>query len=237
MKKISILLLYQKEMNIYGDTGNLLVLLQRLKWRGIEYEVHNIGVGESLTKKADLILGGGGQDASQLVVESDLRQKADTLRKLADDNIPMLMVCGMYQLFGKSFTTSDKKLLKGISIFDCETIATKKRLIGNVVLDTQWGRMVGYENHSGKTYLGEGLEPLGDVVKGGGNNGKDGKEGARVKNVFGSYLHGPLLSKNPVFADYLLELALEHAGLDVELTKLDDSLENQANKLAAGRPY
>ncbi len=237
MKKINILLLYKKEMNIYGDTGNLLVLEQRLRWRGIDYQVHTAGLGDDLPKNPDIILGGGGQDAAQSVVEQDLQLKAETIHNYANDNVPMLMICGMYQLFGNKFVTSDKKSLKGISVFDCETVATKQRLIGNVVVDTEWGKLVGYENHSGKTYLSDGVEPLGNVIKGGGNNGKDGQEGARVKNVFGSYLHGPLLSKNPVFADYLLSLALEHAGMNKELIKLDDKLENLASQVAAKRPY
>lgn len=228
--------LYPKEMNIYGDTGNRLVLQKRLEWRGIEVKTSFVGIGQDIPKDADIILGGGGQDAGQLAIETDLQAKAQDLRDLADKGVVMLMVCGMYQMFCRRFVTHEAQDIKGIGIFAAETIASPERMIGNFNIKSQWGMLVGYENHSGKTYLDDKNQTLGKVLKGGGNNGRDKSEGAVYKNVFGTYMHGPILSKNPNFADELLTRALKFKELNSDLKTLDDQLEVRARKIAKLRP-
>lgn len=235
MKTLQIVHLYPQEMNIYGDTGNRIVLEQRLNWRGIPYEISRVGTGDALPKDADIIIGGGGQDAGQQVVEADLLSKSVELQAMANDGVVMLMICGMYQLFGQAFITSDNLTIKGAGILPVFTQAGEERLIGNIIVSTQWGDIVGYENHSGKTYLESGCIPFGRVKKGAGNNGEDRTEGARYHNVFASYMHGPILSKNPNFADLLLSTAMERSGQQA-LGPLDDELEHMAARLAAKRP-
>ncbi len=234
--KIKLAHIYPKEMNIYGDNGNRLILQKRLEWRGYEVETVLVGVGDEIPGDVDLILGGGGQDAGQLTIEEDLKTKADALRNLANDGVVMLMVCGMYQLFCRRFITHDGRYIEGIGVFEGETIAGPKRLIGNVTLNSNLGLLVGYENHSGKTYLDSAMEPLGRVKKGAGNNGEDKTEGCVYKNVFGTYLHGPLLSKNPILADELLRRALERRSENSNLTPINDDLELLAQKIALTRP-
>lgn len=238
MKSVHLVQLYPKEMNIYGDMGNLLVLQKRLEWRDIPVKVSQIGIAERIPGDASLILGGGGQDAGQLAIEADLQAKVADLRAMADAGVPMLMICGMYQLFGHRFVTHQGTDIKGAGIFDAETHASHDRLIGNLVIDSTWGQLVGYENHSGKTYLSDGALALGAVRQGAGNNNEDGLEGCRVQEVYGTYMHGPLLSKNFEFADMLLGRALEHAGLaDKLLTPLNDHFAEKAAAIAATRPY
>lgn len=234
--KLHIVHLYPEEMNIYGDTGNQIVLVKRLEWRGIDCKLSMIGVGDDIPKDTDLIIGGGGQDAGQMKVGTDLLKKSDHLKELAENDTPMLMICGLYQLFGSSFTTSDGTVIKGAGILPLHTEAGEQRLIGNIVISSEWGKLVGYENHSGRTWLEKGAHPFGRVIKGAGNNGFDQSEGIRHKNVFGSYMHGPILSKNPNFADFLLQTALVNKGFTDQLTSLDDSLEQAANKNANKRP-
>jgi CobQ-like glutamine amidotransferase family enzyme len=235
MKTINIVHLYPKEMNIYGDNGNVLVLEQRLTWRKLPVKVIKIGVGQPLPSDTHLLIGGGGQDAGQLLIAKDLQQKAKTLRQMQNDGVPMLMICGMYQMFGHYFKTSAKNMIPGIGLLDVRTVAGEGRLIGNVVSKTHWGALVGYENHSGLTTLGEQSLPLGKVPAGQGNNGLDNGEGAYQKNVFGSYLHGPLLAKSPALADHLLGLAAKLAGHSSELRTLDDTLEKLASDIATSR--
>jgi lipid II isoglutaminyl synthase (glutamine-hydrolysing) len=234
--KIKLAHIYPKEMNIYGDNGNRLILQKRLEWRGYEVETVFIGIGDEVPGDVDIILGGGGQDAGQLAIEKDIKTKADALRKLANDGVVMLMVCGMYQMFCRRFVTHDGRYIEGIGVFEGETIAGPKRLIGNVTLNSTLGLLVGYENHSGKTYLDGTMGPLGRVKKGAGNNGEDKSEGCVYKNVFGTYLHGPLLSKNPILADELLRRALERRGENNNLTPINDDLELLAQKIAITRP-
>ena len=237
MKPLHIVHLYPVEMNIYGDTGNRLVLEKRLKWRDIPYKISMVGIGQQLPKDVDIILGGGGQDKGQLVIESDLQTKAAALHKLAGEGVVMLMICGMYQLFGSQFVTSEDKIIKGIGLLPIHTEASTDRMIGNVVFETEWGSLVGFENHSGKTYLEDGANPLGKVSKGFGNNGQDGTEGCMINNVFGSYSHGPLLSKNPDFTDEILLRAIQLSDASItSLKKLDDSLELLAHNIATSRP-
>jgi len=236
MSKIHLVHLYPKEMNIYGDTGNRLILEQRLKWRGIEVEVSLVGVGEAIPADADIILGGGGQDAGQQVVESDLLTKQATLQQMADDGVVMLMVCGLYQLFGHRFVTHEGLEIKGIDILPLETIASDTRMIGNTIFQTPFGEVVAYENHSGKTWLDDKATAFGQMIKGDGNNGEDKTEGCMVNNVFGTYGHGPILSKNPAFADELIKRALVRKGETTDLKPLNDDLELLAHKVALTRP-
>mgnify|MGYP003602513434 CR=1 FL=1 len=237
MKTVNIVHLYAKEMNIYGDNGNVLILQQRLAWRGIPVSVSVCNVGAMLPPDSHIIIGGGGQDAGQSSIASDLQKKQKTLQQMRDDGVVMLMICGMYQMFGHYFRTQDGTEIPGISMLDVHTVAGKTRIIGNVRAKSEWGTLVGYENHSGKTYLGDTVAQLGITAGEQGNNGQDMTEGAVAQNVFGTYMHGPLLAKSPQFADYLLAQALALQGESKEaLTKLDDSLAIQARNVAAKRP-
>jgi CobQ-like glutamine amidotransferase family enzyme len=159
---INILHLYPREMNIYGDWGNVLTLKRRLEWHGYAVNVLSYNPGDAFPKNTDLILGGGGQDSGQDVIQKDLLQIGPYLCKLADDGVPMLMICGMYQLFGKFFKTQDGHLIKGIGLLNIETHAGPERLIGNIVTESaEFGKIIGYENHSGQTFLSHGVTPLG----------------------------------------------------------------------------
>lgn len=234
--ELNVVHLYPKEMNIYGDTGNRIVLQQRANWRGIKTQVKLVGVNDRIPDKADIIIGGGGQDAGQGVIQTDLQKKADQLKRLADDNVVMLMICGMYQLFGRSFTTANGEVIRGIGLLPLETVGGDVRMIGNTVYDTPFGTVVGYENHSGITTLDDTALAFGTVLKGDGNNGTDTTEGCRLHNVFGTYSHGPVLAKNPQFADELLRLALIRRYGNIDLLRLDDTLEFAAHEAAASRP-
>lgn len=236
MKKIHLVHLYAKEMNIYGDTGNRLVFQRRLEWRGYGVKISLIGIGDKVPTDSDIILGGGGQDKGQMIIEADLQAKADDLKNMADDGVVMLMICGLYQQFGTRFITSNGQEIKGISILPLETRAGSERMIGNTIIKTKWGELVAYENHSGLTTLADTSQTLGTVKKGAGNNGTDGTEGCVYQNVFGSYSHGPLLSKNPAFADELLSRALVRKYGSLELETLDDSLELKAAGVVKTRP-
>jgi lipid II isoglutaminyl synthase (glutamine-hydrolysing) len=234
---IRVLQLYPREMNIYGDWGNALVLRQRLLWHGYTPELLEYNVGDDFPEDVDLIVGGGGQDSGQVVIQEDLQARAAQLREMAEDGTPMLVICGLYQLFGKFFKTKSGPVIPGIGILDVETVGTDERLIGNVTLtSSEFGEILGYENHSGQTSLGPGVEPLGTVSKGAGNNSKDNHEGARHRNVVASYLHGSLLPKNPAIADFLIRTAVERKyGAFVPGTP-DDDFARLAREHAARRP-
>ncbi|WP_104060757.1 type 1 glutamine amidotransferase [Arthrobacter sp. 4R501] len=207
---IRVLQLYPRDMNIYGDWGNALVLKQRISWHGYTPELLEYNVGDEFPADVDLVVGGGGQDSGQLVIKDDLQSQAGVLTKLAEDGAPMLVICGLYQLFGRFFKTRLGSVIPGIGVLDVETHGTDERLIGNVRVATEeFGEVLGYENHSGQTTLGAGVRPLGTTAKGTGNNSSDGHEGARYKNVVASYLHGSLLPKNPAIADFLIRTAAE----------------------------
>lgn len=236
MKALTIAHLYPAEMNIYGDTGNVLVLRRRLEWRGLDVDVVPVSVGDRLPADTDIILGGGGQDAAQGDIGLDFASRGAQLRAMADDGVVILAICGSYQLLGREFLTKDGVRIEGTGVLDMTTTGSDTRLIGNHLVDTEFGRLAGYENHSGLTELGDGVRPLGGTVVGRGNNGRDGSEGAVRDNVFGTYLHGPVLAKSPQFADELLHRAYLRRGHDVELTPLDDGLAVQAADVAAGRP-
>lgn len=235
--KLKILHLYPKEMNLYGDHGNVLALVKRCEWRGIKAEVIAHEPGDPIPDDIDIIFGGGGQDSNQNKIEDDLRHIALDLKKLVENDVPTLVICGLYQLFGDYFETSEGQKIKGISVIDITTKGGPERLIGNIVLNTaEFGEVVGYENHSGLTTLGKKAKPFGTVIKGYGNNGDDFTEGARYKNCIGTYLHGPVLPKNPRVADWLILKAIERKQPKTKLERLNDSIENRAHKVAASRP-
>ena len=229
-KPFQILFLYPNEMNIYGDTGNVTVIKQRLLWRGYDAEVVFHHPGQKFDHIPDIVIGGGGQDSGQQKVFADLLQNGDQLRALADTDTPMLLVCGLYQLFGNHFTMHGGGKLPGISVFDMETIGTDQRLIGNIAVETEFGTLVGYENHSGQTTLLNSQKPFGKTLKGYGNNATSGYEGARFKNAFGTYMHGSLLPKNPTFADELISIMLRNRGDNAALVPLDDHNAQNAHK-------
>jgi CobQ-like glutamine amidotransferase family enzyme len=236
MKKLVIAHLYPREMNIYGDLGNVLTLRRRLEWRGYEVVVRPVEVGEPFDwAEVDVVFGGGGQDSGQLVVGPDLLRRGEQLRRLAADGVPMLVICGMYQLFGRGFTTMEGQEIPGIDVLRVSTVGGRVRMIGNVVVDSAFGQLVGFENHSGQTLLEPDQEPLGRVRQGFGNDPKSGYEGAVRGNVIGTYLHGPVLPKNPALADHLLSAAVRRWGV-TELAPLDDALELAAARVAVSRP-
>ncbi len=234
--------LYPELMNIYGDRGNIIALSRRCLWRGLGVEVEEVSIGDPIDpSRHDLYFMGGGQDREQIMVCEDLREmKREQVHTAVDGGACFLAICGGYQLFGKYFLTYTGEELPGIEVFDAWTVGGDKRFIGNVV--AEWkdpaGRvrtLAGFENHSGRTYLGTGAEPLARVEEGYGNNGEDGFEGCRAGNAFGTYLHGSLLPKNPWLADELIRLALTRRYGEVELAPLDDAMEERAHAAAVSR--
>ena len=234
---ITIAHLYPREMNIYGDMGNIITLIKRLEWRGYAPVVRRLEIGEPFDfEGVDIIFGGGGQDSGQLVVGADLIARGPQLRKLAAEGMPMLVICGLYQLFGREFVTGTGDVIPGIGVFAASTRAGSQRMIGNVVTQSAYGTLVGFENHSGQTVLDAKQPALGKVVKGFGNNPSSGQEGAVSGAAIGTYLHGPVLPKNPQLADHLILAALKRRyGVEM-LAPLDDHLETAAAKVAATRP-
>jgi lipid II isoglutaminyl synthase (glutamine-hydrolysing) len=235
--------LYPEYLNIYADRGNIAVLARRAGWRGHELEVGAIGIGETLAPGAyDLLYVGGGQDREQALVATDIASKAEALQEAIADGAAVLAVCGGYQLLGRRYTDQSGAELPGAGALPLETVAGSRRMIGDVLLacELEPGRrqtLAGFENHAGRTILDPGAEPLGRVVNGFGNDGETGFEGCRAGRVVGTYLHGPLLPRNPWFADWLLAQALAHrtGGDAPELDRLDDDLEAQAHEVSSGR--
>ena len=238
-------------MNIYGDTGNIIALKKRAEWRDIEVEIKEISVGDNFKKgECDIFFFGGGQDQSQEVVARDLQKKAKILKGEIEKGVPLLAICGGYQLLGQYYQPHTGPKLPGIGIFPAYTVAGAKRMIGNIIVncsslivnrkdktifDIRYSifDLVGFENHSGKTYLEEGAKPLGTVKSGFGNNGEDHTEGCVYQNAIGCYMHGSLLPKNPDLADWLIKKALEvKYGKPIPLKPLDDKLENEAHQEA-----
>lgn len=235
-KSITLLHLYARDMNIYGDHGNVLTLERRLQWHGYDVNTIQYNPGDTFPSDVDIIVGGGGQDSGQDIIMNDLLKIGPKLQHLADEGVPMLMVCGLYQLFGKFFKTQDGHVIKGIGLLDIQTYAGSERLTGNIVASSdEFGEIIGYENHSGQTFLGGNIVPLGTVIKGAGNNGQDGTEGARYKNVIGTYCHGSLLPKNPLIADFLIEKAVMRKYGDFTPTVIDDHFATEARKIATKR--
>ena len=237
--ELRLLALYPEQMNIYADRGNILFLQRRCEWRGIGFSYAAAGPGESLDPAAhDLIYIGGGQDRDQRLVAADMvRTKRDGLAAAVSEDAVLLAVCGGYQLLGRSYQLGPDRIA-GLGLADLETIREEgPRLIGNVAIEVDLGdgplTVAGFENHGGRTYLDEGATSLGRVLKGHGNNGRDGREGVRRNNMFGTYLHGPLLPKNSALADRLIALALaRREGAEPELAPLDDALEREAHASA-----
>ncbi len=237
--------LYADLLNLYADRGNILTWQRRCAWRGIDLEVREIGIGDRIPAgELDLLFMGGGQDGDQKLMANDLfTLKADALRSALADGLPMLVVCGGYQLFGHYYQPAEGARLPGLGLFDLHTVhpgAHVPRCIGNVVVewdpsDSNRKTLVGFENHGGRTYLGSGARPLGRVLTGHGNNAKDRTEGAVVHNAYGTYLHGSLLPKNPHLADHLLGLALARRYGAATLAPLDDSLEWRAHRAVLRR--
>lgn len=240
--KLSLAHLYPELLNIYGDFGNVLTIQKRSEWRGIEIEITKINVGDKIDPaKYDLYFIGGGQDKQQIEVSRELQIQKNALFDAMNLNAVALGICGGYQLFGHYYQPHNGDRLLGIGLLDAYTIAGDKRFIGNVTAKTDFTlpkTLVGFENHSGLTYIQGETKPMAMVEIGAGNNNQDKTEGARYKNIFGSYLHGPILPKNPHFADYLIKLALEKRYNDVvELQKLGDDFELQAHMALINKPY
>lgn len=236
-RSLTIVHLYPKEMNIYGDWGNVLTVKRRLEWHGFMPKIVEHHPGKPFPKEADIIIGGGGQDSGQAVVQRDLFDINEQLHKLADDKTPMLVICGLYQLFGRFFKTSGGETIQGIGIFKAETHGGPKRLIGNTIVESsRFGELIGYENHSGLTLLDNDQPALGRVVKGKGNNGEDTTEGALYQNVYGSYLHGSLLPKNPALADELIRVAATKRYGAFSPHEIDDTFATYAREVAKRRP-
>ena len=227
--------LYPDYLNIYADRGNIAVLARRAAWRGHELEVHTVSVGDPVEPGAhDLLYVGGGQDREQALVAEDLVAKSDGVRAAVDGGAALLAVCGGYQLMGRSYRDFHGGDLPGIGLFPLETVAGETRMIGDVLLECELEpgvvrTLAGFENHAGRTRLDAGAETLG-------NDGDSGFEGCRVGRAVGTYLHGPLLPRNPWFADWVLAQALAHRlGEAPVLDPLGDELEQQAHAVSALR--
>ena len=233
--------LYPDQMNMYGDRGNVIALSQRARWRGLDVNVHPIGLGDAVDPdEMDLLFGGGGQDKEQQLIGEDFeRLKGPALAKAVEAGLPMLAVCGTYQLLGQYYLTAEGRKIPGLGVLNAWTEAGTRRMIGNVVIETglfgSAQTLVGFENHSGRTYLSGGVAPLGRVVRGNGNNGEDGMEGAVYKNLIGTYLHGSLLPKNPWLTDWLIGKALERRYGAGDLELLDDAFELAAHQAVVRR--
>lgn len=236
---INICHLYPDLLNVYGDLGNILVLKHRAEKRGINVNVMNVSIGDSFDpSKYDIVFFGGGQDYEQSIVSDDLTEtKKFGLTEYIEGGKVFLAICGGYQLLGKYYSTPDGEKLDGLGILDLHTEGGSTRFIGNTVINNEDFNetYVGFENHSGRTYLGEGLKPLGRVVAGYGNNGEDGFEGCIYKNTYCTYFHGSLLSKNPELADRLIATALERKYGEISLSSLNDEIEKKAKEFIIQR--
>ena len=237
--ELNICHLYPDILNLYGDRGNVLCMRKRLGWRGIDANVEEVSIGQNLeASKYDLLFIGGGQDFEQEVLLPDLRgEKTQELISAIEDGLPVLAICGGYQMLGQYYKTWDGQQCDFTGALDLYTVGSEQRMIGNYMFSCEEAgcNIVGFENHSGKTYLGSGVRPLGRVLEGSGNNGEDGTEGARYKNVFASYSHGCLLPKNPKLADLILQTALERKYGALTLPPLPDTLETAAHTYMENR--
>jgi lipid II isoglutaminyl synthase (glutamine-hydrolysing) len=239
--RLTLIHLYPLEMSTYGDRGNIIALRRRCQWRGIDVDIKPVGIGDPLDAgQCDLVFFGGGQDQEQFTVSDDLHgRKGDELKIAVQDGAALLAVCGGYQLLGKYFKTKTDTI-PGIGLFDAWTVAGPRRQIGDLLAEATLGgdkhSLVGFENHSGRTFLEAGTTPLARVLVGSGNNGDDGWEGAVHRNAIGTYLHGSVLPKNPWLVDYLIEAALHRRyGKSFHLPPLDDSIESAAHRAVAER--
>lgn len=236
--ELNICHLYPDLLNVYGDLGNILALKYRAEKRGIKVNIINVSINDEFKNKDyDIVFFGGGQDYEQSIVSDDLiKTKGKNLKAYIDDFGVMLCICGGYQLLGKYYTTPDGEKLEGLGILDIYTEGGDTRFIGNTVIENEDTKetYVGFENHSGRTYIGD-LKPLGKIISGYGNNGEDGYEGCIYKNTYCTYFHGPLLSKNPELSDRLLSLALNKRYDSVSLEPLDDTFELKAKEFIISR--
>ncbi|WP_238881269.1 type 1 glutamine amidotransferase [Clostridium sp. YIM B02551] len=232
--EINICHLYPDLLNVYGDLGNILVLKYRSEQRGIKVNITNLSLGDKFNRNDfDIVFFGGGQDYEQSIVSDDLKlNKGYELQEYIERGKVFLAICGGYQLLGKYYTSPKGEKLEGLNILDLYTTGGSTRFIGNTMIKNEDFNetYVGFENHSGRTYLGDDLKPLGKCIVGYGNNGEDGNEGCIYKNTYGTYFHGPFLSKNPEFADRLIQTALTNKGYDYTLAPIDDTLELKAKE-------
>lgn len=231
--------LYPDILNLYGDRGNIVCMTKRLEWRGIGVTCEGVSIGQPLdASRYDLLFVGGGQDFEQEVLLGDLAgSKTNELKAAIEDGMPLLAICGGYQTLGHYYETWDGVKCPFTGALDLYTVGSRQRMIGNYMFtcDELGCSVVGFENHSGKTYLGDSVKPMGKVLSGFGNNGEDGMEGARYKNVFATYSHGCLLPKNPALCDHILQTALSRKYGKSELAPLDDALETAAHQYMENR--
>lgn len=234
-EKFVIAHMYPDLMNLYGDRGNLLCLQQRISGYGYDCEIRSLSLGDRIDfPNLDMIFMGGGSDREQGLVYNDLLSKAENLLQEIETGLPALCICGAYQLLGRYYQSYDGNMMQGLGLFDLYTEGHPDRLIGNILIesevDGQKISVVGFENHGGRTWLhDQNLQPFGTVIKGHGNNGTDGSEGLWHQNLIGTYLHGPLLPKNPRIADYFIKVMAARRGLPITRT-LDDTIENFAHQ-------
>lgn len=228
--------LYPDLLNSYGDIGNVMIMQQRLEKRGIKVVLHNVSVGDPFEKEVyDIVFFGGGQDFEQAIVSKDLiENKRDDLKDYIENNKVFIAICGGYQLLGKYYMSAENQRLEGLDILNIYTDKGDHRAINNLILKDGDRYYVGFENHSGKTYIND-LKPLGHVEYGFGNNGEDHYEGCRYKNTIGTYLHGPLFSKNPELCDDLLQTALSLKYGETKLEPLDDEFPQKAKQVLIDR--
>lgn len=238
VKPLTIVHLFPELLNLYGDGGNVIALTRRLQWRGLPVEVREVGMGDAMDfSQADIVFIGGGADREQMIVKDAMVARKSELSAYVADGGVLLAVCGGYQFLGHSYAMDDV-VVEGLGVIDMETVRGEGRLIGNAVIQSDIcdAPIVGFENHGGRTTLGSDAKPLGRVLgKTFGNNGEDGFEGVHQGNLIGTYLHGPLLPKNPQVADYLIARAFDRRGDALELAPLDDAVELEANRVMAKR--
>jgi len=229
-KSVNIYHYFPDRLNLYGDRGNIITLQKRCEWRGIEANVVELkNVKDAPIQKADIIFIGGGSDREQSLCTDELFSIKKDFKSMVEDGVGALTICGGYQFLGDHYLTQEGDKLEGLGILDFYTVSKSPRLIGNLLVESAlFGNMVGFENHGGRTY--HNYDTLGKVISGQGNNGEDGREGLLYKNLIGTYLHGPILPKNPNVADYLISQALDRKYGDGKLTSLDDTLEQKTNK-------
>jgi len=238
MYALTICHLYPDLLNLYGDRGNIIALTKRCEWRGIQVQIRQVSLGDRFSPdECDILFIGGGQDYEQSIIQDDLQKgKREAIKEAVEAGKVILAVCGGMQLLGRYYRTHDGKEIECIGAVDLWTHGSQDRLIGNLVFECDFlkkdgfdGLVVGFENHSGKTWLGPDVKPMGKVVAGFGNNGEDGQEGVRYKNLIGTYLHGPLLPKNPAVADYFIHMMAARKGIEITGT-LNDRLEDFAHQ-------
>lgn len=226
---------FPDKLNLYGDIGNIIAITQRAKWRGLDVEVVNVNDTKDIDlSDADILFIGGGSDREQKLATQQLFNVQEEFRDLIEDGIPALMICGGYQFLGQSYVTADGTELTTLNILDFRTESKIDRLTGNIILESEhFGQIVGFENHGGRTY--HDFEPLGKVLSGYGNNGEDGGEGIHYKNLIGTYLHGPILPKNPQMTDYLIDKACERKGIPVPEAYENNDVETRAREVMLER--